>query len=144
MNKCVIKHISWTWHIFRSTFFCPSLAYYWGFFNFSATLEHKRNLITDCNVFKTSSRRLAKTSSRHLQDVFKTFWMRPQNVFKMSSRRLAKTSSRHLEKRLQEVLKTSSRRLSKISSRRFQDVEKDLTRFSDVLFQRRLSTEGYA
>ena len=31
-------------------------------------------------VFKPSSRRLAKTSSRHLQDVFKTFWRRLQDV----------------------------------------------------------------
>ena len=54
-------------------------------------------------VFKTSSRRLAKTSSRHLQDVFKT-------------------SSRRLQDVLKNVCKTSSRRLAKISSRRFQDV----------------------
>ena len=67
-------------------------------------------------VFKTSSRRLQddfKTSSRSFQDVLKTFWSRPiyscwpyvfntssrclQDVFKMSSRRL------------QDVLRTSSR-----------------------------------
>ena len=58
------------------------------------------------DVFKTFSRRLPKTSSRHLQDVFKT-----------SSRRLAKTSSRPL----QDVFKASSRPLAKISSRSFQD-----------------------
>ena len=52
----------------------------------------------------TSSRRLVKASSRHLQDVL--------------LRRLSKTSSRHL----QDVFKTSSRRLAKISSRHFQDV----------------------
>ena len=39
------------------------------------------------DVFKTSSRRLAKTSSRHLQDVFKTSSRRFENVFKTSSRR---------------------------------------------------------
>ena len=44
------------------------------------------------DVFKTSSRRLAKRSSRHLQDVFKT-------------------SSRRLEKRLQDIFKTFWRRL---------------------------------
>ena len=55
------------------------------------------------DVFKTSSRRLAKTSSRHLQDVFKTF----QEVFK--------TSSRHLEKRLQDIFKTSSRLIIKLN-----------------------------
>ena len=42
------------------------------------------------DVFKTSSRRLAKTSSRHLQDVFKTFSRRLQDVFKTSSRRIIK------------------------------------------------------
>ena len=31
------------------------------------------SLTSSEDVFKTSSRRLAKTSSRHLQDVFKTF-----------------------------------------------------------------------
>ena len=40
------------------------------------------------DVFKTSSRRLAKTSSRHLQDVFKTFWKCFQDVFKTFSRHL--------------------------------------------------------
>ena len=38
----------------------------------------------------TSSRRLQdvfKTSSRHLQDVFKMFWKRLQDIFKTSSRR---------------------------------------------------------
>ena len=34
------------------------------------------------NVFKMSSRRLAKTSSRHLQDVFKTSSKPVQDVFK--------------------------------------------------------------
>ena len=42
------------------------------------------------DVFKTSSRRLAKTSSRHLQDVFKTFWKRLQDIFKTFSRRIIK------------------------------------------------------
>ena len=44
----------------------------------------------------TSSRRLQdvfKTSSRHIQDAFETFWWRLQDVFKTSSRRLAKISS---------------------------------------------------
>ena len=51
--------------------------------------------------------RLVHTSSRRLQDVFKT-----------SSRRLAKTSSR----RLQNVFKTSRKYVLKTSSRRFEDV----------------------
>ena len=99
---------------------------------------------------KTSSRRLDQdqyirlghTSSRRLQDVFKTssrrlqdvLPRRLQDVFKTSSRRLAKTSSRHLQdvfktfwRRLQNVFKTSSRRLQdvlKTSSRHLQDVFK--------------------
>ena len=47
------------------------------------------------NVFKTSSRRLVTTSSRHLQEVFMTSWRRLQDVFKTSPRRL------------QDILKTS-------------------------------------
>ena len=47
------------------------------------------------DVFKTSSRRLAKRSSRHLQDVLK-------NVFKTSSRRLQDVLQRYL----QDVFKT--------------------------------------
>ena len=67
---------------------------------------------------KMSSRRLGQdqyirrdnTSSRRLQDVFKTFPRRLQDVFKTSSRRLAKKSSRRLAntswRYLQDVLKT--------------------------------------
>ena len=81
-----------------------------------------QNVLIKTNIFalvirlqKTSSRRLDQdqyirlgyTSSRRLQDVFKT-------------------SSRHLQdflqKRLKDVFKTSSRHLAKISSRCFQDV----------------------
>ena len=61
------------------------------------------------DVFKTSSRRLAKMSSRRFQDVFKTSC---KNVFKTSSRRL------------QDVFKTSSRRLANTSWRHLQDVLK--------------------
>ena len=61
-------------------------------------------------VFKTSSRRLAKISSKRLQGVFKTSSRRLQDVFKASSRRF------------RDVLKTSSRRLAKMSLRRFQNV----------------------
>ena len=53
------------------------------------------------DIFKTSSRRLAKMSlksledvlQKRLQEIFKTSY---QDVFKTSSRRLAKTSSRHV------------------------------------------------
>ena len=51
-------------------------------------------------VFKTSSRRLAKRTSRHLQDVFETFWRHLQDVFKMSSRHLQDV----LPRRLQDAL----------------------------------------
>ena len=37
------------------------------------------------DIFKTSSRRLAKTSSRHLQDIFKTSSRLSENFFKTSS-----------------------------------------------------------
>ena len=59
--------------------------------------------------------RLGHTSSRRLQDVFKTSSRRLQDVFKTSSRRLQsafRTSSIHL----QNVLKTSSRRFQDVSS----------------------------
>ena len=57
------------------------------------------------DTFKTSSRRLAITSSRRFQDVFKTScknffktsWWYLQDVFKTSSKYVLKTSSRHFE-----------------------------------------------
>ena len=61
------------------------------------------------NVFKTSSRRLAKTSTKRLQDA-----LLKSNIFVLvvaSSRRLQKvfkTSSRRFARHLQEVFKTSS------------------------------------
>ena len=66
------------------------------------------------NVFKSSWRRLAKTTSTHPEDVFKIF----QDVFKTSSRRAAKTSSRDF----QNVLKKSCKIVYKTSSRHLQDV----------------------
>ena len=117
--------------------------------------EYARLSLTSSeDVFKTSSRclgqdqyiRLGYTSSRRLQDVFKT-----------SSRRLAKRSSRHLQgvfktssRRLQDVLKlknvfkTSLRRIIKLNCSCEHVFEKDSTRFRDFLFQRRLSSEEYA
>ena len=94
---------------------------------------------------KTSSRRLGQdqyirlsyTSSRRLQDVFKTSWSRPiysswPYVFKTSSRRFQdvfKTSSR----RFQDVFKTSCKNVFKTSSRRLQDVLKTSSkRLQDV------------
>ena len=69
--------------------------------------------------FKTFSRHLTQTSSKHLQDVFIT-----------SSRSFAKLSSR----RLQKVLKTSCKNVFKKSSRHIQDVlQRSLQRrFQDV------------
>ena len=70
--------------------------------------------------------RLGHTSSRHLQDVFKTSSRRFEEVFKTPSRRLAK------------ILQESSKRLqdlpAKISSRRFQDVSSN----QNVLFNKSL------
>ena len=71
-----------------------------------------------------SSRRLAKTSSRRFQDVFKTSC---KKVFKTSSRRLQdvlKTSSKRLQDVLKNVFKTSSRRLQDVLQRYLQDVFK--------------------
>ena len=61
------------------------------------------------NIFKMASRRLGKTSSRHLQDVFKTSC---QDV--MFSKRLKGL----LQKRLQDIFKTSSKDVFKTFSRR--------------------------
>ena len=112
---------------------------------------------------KTSSRRLDQdqyirlghTSSRRLQDVFKTSSRRLQDVlprclqdvFKTSSRRLAKTSSRHLQdvlqRYLQDVFKTYHQ-VKLFLLTRFQDVfQKYSKSFWDAL-QRWLSIEGFA
>ena len=83
------------------------------------------------DVFKTSSRLLQDVLPRllqdvlqkRLQDIFKTSSRRFQDVFKTFSRRVQdifKTYSRRFE----DFFKTSSRRLANISSRRFQDVIK--------------------
>ena len=79
-------------------------------------------------VFKTSSRRLAKTSWRHLQDFFKT-----------SSRRFRKMSPR----RLQDVSKTYHQ-VKLLLLARLEDIfETYSARFRDVL-RRRLSTGRFA
>ena len=57
------------------------------------------------DVFMVSS----TFSSRHLQDVLKTFWISLKGVFKISSRRLTKTSCKYL-------FETSSRRSQSLSS----------------------------
>ena len=82
----------------------------------------------------TSSRRLQdvfKTSSRRLQDVFKTSSRRFQDVFKTSSRCLAKTSLR----RLQNVLKTSCKNVFRTSS---EDVFKSSPRHLQDFLQKYL------
>ena len=90
-------------------------------------------------LLNTSSRRLQTVLPRRLQDVFKT-----------SPRCPAKTSSRHprdvlprglqdvLQNCLQDIFKTSSRRLAKMSSRRFREV------LNTFLFQWMLFTEQFA
>ena len=83
-------------------------------------------------VFKTSSRRLTKTSLRRFQEIFKTSC---KNVFDTSLRRLQdvlKTSSR----RLQDVFKTSSKRPAKASLRHLQDVFKTFWRYLQDVLQR--------
>ena len=66
--------------------------------------------------FKTSSRRLAITSSRRFEDVFKAF---------------CKSASRHLQdvfktfqRRLQDIFKTSPKPLQDVSQKRLQDIFK--------------------
>ena len=108
---------------------------------------------------KTSSRclgqnehiRLGHTSSRRLQDIFKTSC---QDVFKMSSKCLQdvlKNFFKRSSRRLQDVLKTSSRHLQDVLQRYLQDVFKAyhqvnlfyLTRPREV-FNTFLSTEEFA
>ena len=96
------------------------------------------------DVFNTFSRRLGKTSSRHLQDVLKSFWRQLQDIFKTSCQDAFKTSSKRpqdvLEKRLHDVFKTSSTELQGVLQRCPQDVFKTnhqvklflLTRLRDV------------
>ena len=72
-------------------------------------------------VFKTSSRRLGKMFSRHLQDVLKTSSRHLQDTFKTSWQDVFKTSSKCyqeiLQKRLQDILKTSCKDIFKTFSR---------------------------
>ena len=63
------------------------------------------------DVFKMSSRRLAKASSRHFQDAFKTFWKRLQDIFKTFSRRNIKLN-------LRDIFETSSKRFWDVLVRR--------------------------
>ena len=73
------------------------------------------------DVFKTSSRRLAKASSRHIP----TNHTSSEYILKTSSRRLDHDQYFRLghtsSKRPQDVFNRTSRRLAKMSSRRFQD-----------------------
>ena len=79
------------------------------------------------DVFKTSSRRLTKTSPNPLQDVFKTSC---KNVFKTSSRSLQDVLKTYHQVKL--FLLTWSQDVFETYSKRFSDVT-----------QRRLSTEGF-
>ena len=128
--------------------------------------KYPANIRLDADVFRL---RLPKRSWRRLdqdeyvrfsltssEDVFKTSWSRQiylswpclLNVFNTSF----KTSSRSFVKRLQDVFKTSRKDIFKTFSRRIIKLnyscshvfEKHSTRFWDIFFQRRLSTEGYA
>ena len=75
------------------------------------------------DVFKTSSKRLQDVFKTPCKNVFKTSSRRFQDIFKTTSRRIAKASSRYL----QDVFKTFSRSLQDIFKtfwRRLQDVFK--------------------
>ena len=73
-------------------------------------------------VFKMFSRRPQDVLQKSLQDNFKTFWRRLQDAFK--------TSSRCLSKKIQGVFKTSSRPFSK----RLQDIFNTSSRRSEGVF----------
>ena len=97
---------------------------------FQASAKHLPKTFQD--VFRMSSRSLAKTSWRHLQDVFKTgrlakmssrpgldyHLVNPQQTLKTSSRHVLKTFSKRLQRNNFLSSKTSSRRLANRSWRR--------------------------
>ena len=63
------------------------------------------------DIFKTSSRRLAKTSSRRLQDVFKTSSGCLQDIFKTSSIRFEDVFEDVFKTSCKDVFKTFSGRI---------------------------------
>ena len=124
------KHLSW-WRRLEDVFFLRLLEIF--------------NVLIKADIFalvlclqETSSRRLGQdqyirldhTSSRRLQDLFKTSSRRLQGILRRLLQDVLKTSSsRHLQdvlkafwRRLQGVFKPSSRHLAKASSKRDQDV----------------------
>ena len=63
---------------------------------------------TSCqDVFKTFSRRIGKTSWRHLQDVFKTFSRRLQDILARRIQNVLRRLQDIFHKRLQDIFKTS-------------------------------------
>ena len=66
----------------------------------------------EISLQKTSSKRLEDVLKTFLEDVWKTFWRRPEDTLKTSW------------KRLENVLKTSSRCLEDVWLRRYEDVLK--------------------
>ena len=66
------------------------------------------------DIFKASSRRLAKTSSRHLQDIFQTSSRHLQEVFK-TFRKLLQDVFNYLQDVLKDVFKMFSRRIIKLN-----------------------------
>ena len=85
------------------------------------------------DIFKMFSRCLAKRSSRHLQEVFKRFWIRLPHVIKANIFTLLMRLQRMFWSRpnifvlvtlLQNIFKTSSRRLQDVLTRHLQNVFK--------------------
>ena len=94
-------------------------------------------------VFKTSSRRLQDVFKTSYQDLFKTFSRSLQDLLQKRFRDIFKTSSRRFEdlfktssRRLQDVFKTSSKRPAKASLRHLQDVFKTFWRYLQDVLQR--------
>ena len=103
------------------------------------------------DVFKTSSSRLPKASSRHLPDVLKTFWRCLQGVSRHLQDVWPGRLQDVLQKCLQDIFKAFWRRIQDLLQRYLLNVFKTyhqvklflLTSLREAL-QRRLPTEGFA
>ena len=82
----------------------------------SSSLE---DFLIKTNIFALVIRLQKDVLPRRLQDIFKTFWTRLQDAFKTSSRRLSKTSSKRLQDIFKiswkDVFKTFSRRIIRLN-----------------------------
>ena len=82
------------------------------------------------DVFKTSWRRLAKTSSRSFEEIFKTSSRHLQDVLQKRVQDVLKTSTR----RIQDIFKTSSKCLQEVLQKRLQEIFKTSSRYFFKIF----------